>query len=116
MKLKFSQYIYYNMPTNKKKTVKMQLGNMTKNAWENMFWGIKRKWARETELMNGWFIQHLDGNTLNDSIDNLRKIHPREVFARLANDEELVVDWVCGLTKKEIAFVKINADKFRDSY
>jgi len=94
----------------------MQLGNMTKNAWENMFWGIKRKWARETELTNGWFIQHLDGNTLNDSIDNLRKIHPREVFARLANDEELVVDWVCGLTKKEIAFVKINADKFRDSY
>tara|TARA_R100000655_G_scaffold87142_1_gene127288 strand:- start:545 stop:835 length:291 start_codon:yes stop_codon:yes gene_type:complete len=96
------------MPSNKKISEKQKA--------TNMYWKIKNKWAKETELTNGWFLQHIDGNTLNNNINNLKKIHPKEVFTRLSNGENLVVDWVCGLTEKEIDFVKLNADVFAGGY
>ena len=96
------------MPNNKKITE-------NKKA-QKLYWKIKHKWARETGLNNGWFLQHIDGNTLNNNIDNLKKIHPKEVFTRMHEGEELCVDWVCGLTEKEIMFVKLNAQVFADGY
>jgi len=87
-----------------------------KQKAEKMYWKIKRKWAKETELTNGWFIQHLDGNTLNNNINNLKKIHPKEVFTRMSNGEDLIVDWVRGLTNKEIEFVRLNTDVFAGGY
>jgi len=94
----------------------IKMPNNNKLTEAQMYWKIKYKWAKETKSTDGWFLQHIDGNTLNN-INNLKKIHPHEVFMRLYHGEyDLVVNWFCGLTDKEIYFVYANAYWFAKGY
>ena len=49
-----------------------------------------------------YFIRHVDGDTLNNHVDNIRWVPLRIAFKRL----EWKVDWVCYLTQEEVLFVR----------
>ena len=54
----------------------------------------------------------MDGNKLNNKINNLSYVHPREAMENL----DWCVDWKVGLKKKQIQFVILNSDSFAKLY
>ena len=69
-------------------------------------------WQEQTKLTGGNFIRHIDGNRQHNSIFNLTAIHPHDAFKH----PEWVVDWECGLTNKQIQFVRDNMSVLADFY
>nr|QBK93552.1 MAG: hypothetical protein LCPAC404_02560 [Pithovirus LCPAC404] len=69
--------------------------------------GIQTKWNENTSSMGGYFIRHINGDTLDNSICNLQRVHPKDAFAHV----DWKVDWVIDLTDEEIEFVKLNAEE-----
>ena len=51
-------------------------------------------------------------NKLNNKINNLSYVHPREAMENL----DWCVDWKVGLKKKQIQFVMLNSDSFAKLY
>ena len=60
----------------------------------------------------GYFIRHIDGNTLNNNISNLTKVHPFEAFSNSA----WKVDWVLFVDDVERIFVIANMESFAAYY
>lgn len=73
---------------------------------------IIHKWGNYTSDLNGFFVRHMDGNTLNNCRSNLELIHPHDAFS----NPHYSVDWVCPLTKKEINFVHEHIGAFLTYY
>ena len=69
-------------------------------------------WQEQTKLTGGNFTRHIDGNRQHNSIFNLTAIHPHDAFKH----PEWVVDWECGLTNKQIQFVRDNMSVLADFY
>ena len=49
------------------------------------------------------FIRHINGNTLDNRLENLCWVKLSEAFQNITNWK---VDWVCYLTEEEVRFVK----------
>lgn len=78
----------------------------------SLFRSIKQKWNEGHQSQGGYFIQHINGNTLDNRRENLTLIHPYDAFSH----PEWKVDWVCDLTKREIKFVMEHLEAFKNSY
>jgi hypothetical protein len=73
---------------------------------------IQRIWAYTTSNSKGYFCRHIDGNKLNNDVNNLAWVHPCEAF----QNPNWTVDWDMGLSKKQIQFVKNNLRNFIEIY
>lgn len=73
---------------------------------------IRNKWNENTKQSKGYFLRHIDGDTLNISLDNLQWVHPKNAMENV----NWCCDWDMGLTRKQIEFVKINCHNFAILY
>ena len=64
--------------------------------------------AKLYNIDNGLFIRHMDGNTLNNTVDNLKWVHFKEAL----ENPDWVVDWTMYLTKSQVDFVNLNRANF----
>jgi len=81
-------------------------------ATKRMIKSIRDIWNETTKESKGLFLRHLDGNRLNNRLQNLSWVHPREAMENL----DWCVDWKVGLKKRQIQFVMLNADSFSKLY
>lgn len=79
---------------------------------DNIIITIRNKWHKNTKDTNGYFMRHIDGDKSNINLNNLQWIHPKTAMENI----EWCCDWIIGLTKQEIDFVKNNSNIFSDLY
>ncbi len=84
----------------------------SKSAGQRMLKKIQIKWDKNTKDMGGFFIRHFDGNTHNNCINNLERVHPKDAFRHA----DWAIDWVIDLTDEEIEFVHANLNTLAELY
>ena len=79
---------------------------------KQIIYNIRNKWNENTKQSKGYFLRHIDGDTLNNSLDNLQWVHPKNAMENI----NWCCDWDMDLTKKQIEFVKNNCHNFAILY
>ena len=73
---------------------------------------IRSVWNKSTKETKGYFLRHIDADKLNNNLNNLQWVHPKEAMENI----NWCCDWVIGLTKIQIEFVKNNCHNFAILY